>query len=336
MLTSALLLSAVLLLSWSMTGGLRRYALQRNVLDMPNQRSSHSVPTPRGGGVAIVMSFLLALLVALALGWLTLEPAMALLGAGSMVAVIGFLDDHGHVPARWRLLVHFTAAIWGLYWLGGMPLMKLGDMSIELGWLGGLFGAVYLVWLLNLYNFMDGIDGIAGVEAVTCCLSAALICILLDNWQAALLPAALGLASMGFLIWNFPPAKIFMGDAGSGFLGLILGLISLYMTWLEPQLFMAWLILLGVFLVDASITLLRRFVRGEKVYQAHRSHAYQHASRQYGKHLPVTLVVAAINLCWLTPLAIWVALGGNAWLALPLAYVPLVCLALKYRAGLAE
>ena len=336
MLTPALLLSAVLLLSWGMTGGLRRYALQRNVLDMPNQRSSHSVPTPRGGGMAIVMSFLLALLVALALGWLALEPAMALLGAGSLVAVIGFLDDHGHVPARWRLLVHFTAAIWGLYWLGGMPPMKLGDTSIELGWLGSMFGAVYLVWLLNLYNFMDGIDGIAGVEAVTCCLSAVLICILLGSWQAALLPAALGLAAMGFLIWNFPPAKIFMGDAGSGFLGLILGLISLYMTWLEPQLFLAWLILLGVFLVDASITLLRRFVRGEKVYQAHRSHAYQHASRQYGKHLPVTLAVAAINLFWLTPLAVWVALDGNAWLALPLAYVPLVCLALKYRAGLAE
>ena len=141
---------------------------------------------------------------------------------------------------------------------------------------------------------------------------------------------------MGFLIWNFPPARIFMGDAGSGFLGLILGLISLYMTWLEPQLFLAWLILLGVFLVDASITLLRRFMRGEKVYQAHRSHAYQHASRQYGKHLPVTLAVAAINLFWLTPLAVWVALDGSACLALPLAYVPLVCLALKYRAGLAE
>ncbi|MDG9925356.1 MULTISPECIES: glycosyltransferase family 4 protein [unclassified Pseudomonas] len=336
MLILALLLSAVLLLSWGLTGGLRRYALQRNVLDMPNQRSSHSVPTPRGGGMAIVMSFLLALLVALALGWLALGPAMALLGAGSLVAVIGFLDDHGHVPARWRLFVHFTAAIWGLCWLGGMPPMKLGDTNIELGWLGGIFGAVYLVWLLNLYNFMDGIDGIAGVEAVTCCLSVVLICILLGNWQAALLPAALGLAAMGFLIWNFPPARIFMGDAGSGFLGLILGLISLYMTWLEPQLFLVWLILLGVFLVDASITLLRRFVRGEKVYQAHRSHAYQHASRQYGKHLPVTLAVVAINLCWLTPLAVWVALDGNAWLALPLAYVPLVCLALRYRAGLAE
>jgi Fuc2NAc and GlcNAc transferase len=329
-------LLAVLLLSWGMTGALRRYALQRNLMDVPNQRSSHSVPTPRGGGMAIVLSFLLALSMASVLGWIEPKPAIGLLGAGVLVALIGFLDDHGHVPARWRLLVHFVAAAWGLYWLGGLPAVGLGGERFQLGWMGGVLGAFYLVWLLNLYNFMDGIDGIAGVEAVTCCLSVALICALMENWHAALLPSMLGLAVTGFLIWNFPPAKIFMGDAGSGFLGLLLGLISLQMAWTEPRLFFSWLILLGVFLVDASITLMRRFLRGEKIYQAHRSHAYQHASREHGAHLPVTLTVAAINICWLTPLAAWVALGGEAWLILPLAYIPLVCLALRYRAGLAD
>lgn len=329
-------LPAVLLLSWAMTGRLRHYALRRNLLDVPNQRSSHSVPTPRGGGMAIVVSFVLALLLSLAFGWIAWQSAVGLLGAGVAVALIGFLDDHGHVPARWRLLVHVASASWGLYWLGGAPSLVLGGTSIELGWLGALLGVFYLVWLLNLYNFMDGIDGIAGVEAVTTCLSIVLICLLLNDWSAALLPAMLGLAAAGFLIWNFPPAKIFMGDAGSGFVGLMLGLLSFHMAWSEPQLLFAWLVLLGVFLVDASITLLRRLVRGEKVYQAHRSHAYQHASRMHGRHLPVTLAVMAINWCWLTPLAIWVALGGNAMIILPLAYVPLVCLALKYRAGLAE
>jgi Fuc2NAc and GlcNAc transferase len=335
MLTLAFLLLAVLLLSWGGTAALRGYALRRNLLDMPNQRSSHSVPTPRGGGLAIVLSFVLALGLAWALGWLESPLVLGFLGAGALVAVIGFLDDHGHVPARWRLLVHFLAAGWGLYWLGGLPPLQLGGMVLDTGIPGLLVGLVYLVWLLNLYNFMDGIDGIAGVEAVSVCVAAVLICVLLGHWREALLPAILAMASAGFLLWNFPPAKIFMGDAGSGFLGLVLGLISLQMAWLEPQLLWAWLILLGVFLVDASMTLLRRFWRGEKVYQAHRSHAYQHASRQLGRHLPVTLAVAAINMFWLAPLAVWVALGGNVWLILPLAYAPLLCLAVKYRAGLA-
>lgn len=336
MLMPAMLLVTVLLFAWGVTGGMRHYALRRNILDMPNQRSSHSVPTPRGGGMAIVLSFMLALLVFLFQGLVEPEHAVALLGGGGLVALIGFLDDHGHVPARWRLLVHFLAAGWGLYWLGGLPPLQLGDTVVQLGWLGMPLGLLYLVWLLNLYNFMDGIDGIAGIEAVTTCAAAGLLCGVLGNWQAALLPAVLAAAAGGFLLWNWPPAKIFMGDAGSGFLGLMLGLVSLQMAWLEPQLLGAWVILLGVFLVDASITLLRRFWRGEKVYEAHRSHAYQHATRSLGRHLPVTAAVALINLLWLLPLALWVALNGDAWLVVPLAYAPLIWLALKYRAGLAE
>ncbi|MEO4046292.1 glycosyltransferase family 4 protein [Pseudomonas sp. CAU 1711] len=334
-MTLGWLLPAVLLLSWGMTGCLRRYALRRNIMDLPNQRSSHSVPTPRGGGMAIVVSFLLALPVAWFVGWLPLGSVIALLGGGALVALIGFLDDHGHVPARWRLLIHFLAAGWGLYWLGGLPVLQLGESRLDLGGLGAVLGLFYLVWLLNLYNFMDGIDGIAGIEAVTTCLAAVVMCILIDNWQLAVLPAILALAAGGFLFWNFPPAKIFMGDSGSGFLGLTLGLISVQMAWLEPRLLWSWLIMLGVFLVDASVTLMRRFMRGERVYQAHRSHAYQHAARRFGRHLPVSLGVAAINLGWLMPLAIWVVWGGAIWLAVPLAYAPLVCLVLRYRAGLA-
>jgi Fuc2NAc and GlcNAc transferase len=330
------LILLVMLISWVMTGGMRLYALRHNVLDEPNQRSSHSVPTPRGGGVAIVLSFLLACLISYRLGWISLEHCLCFVGAGGLVALIGFLDDHRHVPARWRLLVHFLSAGWGLYWLGGIPPLKFAGLSFELEWLGALLAAVYLVWLLNLYNFMDGIDGIAGVEAITTCAASILICGLLGNWQAALLPAILAGAVVGFLFWNFPPAKIFMGDAGSGFLGLALGLLSLQMAWLEPELLWSWLILLGVFFVDSGATLVRRFWRGEKVYEAHRSHAYQHATRQMGGHFPVTMAVASINLFWLTPLAVWVALGGVAWLVVPLAYVPLIGLALKYRAGLAE
>lgn len=138
-------------------------------------------------------------------------------------------------------------------------------------------------------------------------------------------------------MWNFPPAKIFMGDAGSGFLGLVLGLFSIQAAWIKPQFFWSWLILLGVFIVDASWTLARRFLRGEKVYEAHRSHGYQFASRHFGAHKPVSLGIAAINVVWLLPIALWVGLGNLEGLTgLILAYSPLILLAIQFKAGAKE
>lgn len=326
----------VLFSSWLMTGWMRRYALARDVLDLPNSRSSHKVPVPRGGGVAIVVSCSIAMLALAAAGWLPREQLWAMLGAGGLVALVGLLDDHRSVSARWRLLVHFLAASWGLFWLNGWPDLFLFGERIQLGWVWLPLGLVYLVWLLNLYNFMDGIDGIAGIEAVGVCLAGALFYVLLGDWQLALLPLVVAMACGGFLVWNFPPARIFMGDAGSGYVGILLGLLSLQAALFDPRLLWAWLIMLGVFIVDATLTLLRRLLRGEPIYQAHRSHAYQFASREFGAHLPVTLAVAIINICWLLPLSLWVLAGADGLSILLLAYAPLVFLAVRFRAGLAE
>ena len=313
---------------------LRYYAISRNVIDIPGARSSHSIPTPRGGGVAIVLSFLLALPVLAFTGSLPWSATWAMLGTGTGIAVLGFLDDHGHIAARWRLLGHFAASVWALYWLGGLPTITLFGLSLELGWVGHILAVFYLVWMLNLYNFMDGIDGIASVEAICACLGACLLYWLAGFDSLIIMPLVLAMAVAGFLYWNFPPARIFMGDAGSGFLGIILGLLSLQAAWASPKLLWVWLILLGVFIVDATVTLMRRLLRGDKVYEAHRSHAYQFASRQYGRHLPVTLAVAAINLFWLLPVAACVVLWGlDGALGLVLAYVPLVILAVKFHAG---
>lgn len=327
----------VVLLSLALTAGLRRYALARSVLDVPNARSSHAVPTPRGGGVAIVLTFLLSLVALAVSGPVDTPVLIALAGSGSLIAVLGFMDDHGHIAARWRLLGHFLAAAWFLGWTGGMPALQVFGLTVDLGWLGAGLGAVYLVWLLNLYNFMDGIDGIASVEAITACLSACLLYWLSDAGQLIALPLLLATAVAGFLYWNFPPARIFMGDAGSGFLGIMLGGLSLQAAWVSPQLFWCWLILLGVFIVDATFTLLRRLQRGDRVYEAHRSHAYQFASREYGRHFPVTLAVALLNLLWLLPVALCVVLLGlDGALGVVIAYVPLLLLALRYRAGAQE
>jgi Fuc2NAc and GlcNAc transferase len=331
------LLPAVAGVSVVLTGALRRYALARSLMDIPNARSSHRVPTPRGGGVAIVVSFVLALPVFALIGVLDRSAAAALLGAGAWVAAVGFLDDHGHIAARWRLLAHFAAAAWALAWLGGTPPLALFGTTVDLGWAGFALALLYLVWLLNLYNFMDGIDGIAGVEAICVGLGGALLYALCGRPEFAPVPLTLAAAAAGFLYWNFPPAKIFMGDAGSGFLGIVIGVLSLQAGWIAPELFWSWVILLGVFVVDATWTLLRRLLRGERVYEAHRSHAYQYASREFARHLPVTLAVGAINLAWLLPIALWVGLGGlDGLLGVAIAYAPLVGLALRFRAGEAE
>ncbi|MSP27779.1 MAG: glycosyltransferase family 4 protein [Methylococcales bacterium] len=323
-----------LLASVVLTGLLRRYALAASVFDIPNARSSHSLPTPRGGGVAIVIVFLLGTLILTKLDLLNSSTTWALLGAGAWVAVVGFIDDHQHIPARWRLLAHFIGAIWGLFWLD-LPTLSLFGMNLTT--LGYVLGAFYLVWMLNLYNFMDGIDGLASIEAITVCLGGILLLALGSSTADYYGLILLLMAVAGFLLWNFPPAKIFMGDAGSGFLGITSGLFSLQAAHHAPQFFYSWLILLGVFIVDATWTLIQRFLRGEKVYEAHRSHAYQFASRQYGSHKTVSLAVAAINIGWLLPIALWVGLGDlNGGLGLSIAYAPLLWLAIHFKAGLAE
>lgn len=322
------------LVSFALTFYLRRYALHKSLLDIPNARSSHSTPTPRGGGVAIVVSHVLAMTFMTWAGNLDTSAFVAMAGAGVLIAAIGFIDDHNHIAARWRLLGHFAAAGWGLFWLGGLAPLDFFGVTIELGLMGSIVAAFYLVWMLNLYNFMDGIDGIASIEALCVCGGAVLLYVLSGHPDLVWMPLALAAAVAGFLFWNFPPARIFMGDAGSGFLGVSLGLLSLQAGWASSSLLYSWIILLGVFVVDATVTLGRRLLRGDKVYEAHRSHAYQFASRRYRSHLPVTVAVAAINVLWLLPVASAVAVFGlDGIIGIFIAYLPLVVLAIRFHAG---
>jgi Fuc2NAc and GlcNAc transferase len=331
-LTAVSFVSLVLIAALG-TRAVRGYALRR-LLDLPNDRSSHRVPTPRGGGLAIVAAFALAVLVLYGSGHLAFPLLMALAGA-LPVAAVGFWDDHGHVPVRLRLLIQIAATAWSLYWLGGFGSVAFGGETVHLGWLGTLLGGWFLVWMLNLFNFMDGIDGLAGGEAVTAAGSAALLLALgaaTDGTAGAAL--ALAAASGGFLVWNWPPARIFMGDVGSGFLGFLLAVLALYTAKAGSLSLAVWLILVGVFFVDATLTLLRRILSGQRWYEAHRSHAYQHAARYWASHERVTRAVLLINLVWLLPLA----LAARQWPALELlwlgmAYAPLVGLAFRFKAG---
>jgi Fuc2NAc and GlcNAc transferase len=331
---------ATMLAFWG-TWALRRYALCSSLLDHPNERSSHATPTPRGGGVAIVVVFL---------GWMVIAHVLQMIspclfwgvgGSGVLIAITGFIDDHGHIKPLWRLVLHFLAALWGIYWIIGGMQPEVFGIRITHPFLVWLLCALYLVWLLNLYNFMDGIDGIACIEAMTVASSMALLVSVsgvLPYGEMVMAPLLILTASvLGFMLWNFPSAKIFMGDAGSGFLGLILGLQSLYFASLEWTLFWVWLILLGVFVVDATMTLFRRVSTGQDFYSAHRTHAYQYASRRLGSHIPVTLIVGCINIFWLLPVAYVVASKDfpGEW-GVVLAYLPLIVIAWSLNAGVPE
>ncbi|CNH21139.1 polyprenol phosphate:N-acetyl-hexosamine 1-phosphate transferase [Yersinia thracica] len=338
MLNIMIKLIGFFILSIILTCLLRRYALNNNIIDTPNSRSSHVIPTPRGGGVAIVITFLIGIILFYFQGYIPILSAIGLIVSGGVIALVGFWDDHGHIAARWRLLAHFSAAAFLLFCLGGFPVLIISGVAINLGILGSLFGLLFLVWMLNLYNFMDGIDGLASAQAITTSIGAIVIYFIsgdhieLDSYLVLWLLAS---TVLGFLVWNFPPAKIFMGDAGSGFLGLIIGSLAISAGWIETKFFFCWLILLGLFIVDATWTLVRRVIGGFKVYEAHRSHGYQIASRKFKRHLPVTLSAIGINVIWLFPIAVLVGIDiVNPIIALIISYLPLLYIDYKINAGI--
>lgn len=332
MIGGALIVSAVV------TGWVREFALSKKRLDMPNSRSSHALPTPRGGGAAIVLVVLSALPLLAWHGILTLDMLWGFMGAGGLVAAVGWLDDGGDVAAGWRLVTHLAAGSWAVAWVGGLPSIPVLATPIDLGWVGNGLTVLYLVWLLNLYNFMDGIDGIAGIEAVTVCLGGVVLYWFAPGTgDAWVLPMLLAACVCGFLLWNFPRARVFMGDTGSGFIGLLLGMLSLKAGAIAPELFWGWVILVGAFVVDATVTLIRRMMRGEAIYQAHRTHAYQRLARLLGSHVRVSLAFGIINVLWLLPIAIVVTIGWlDGALGVFFAYTVLVWLAVRLGAGRME
>jgi Fuc2NAc and GlcNAc transferase len=274
---------------------LRRLLVRWAILDVPNERSSHERPTPRGGGLAVVAVVLTGTAAAYSAGVIDLRHAGAVIGGGLAVASVGWADDRGGVSRRGRALVHVLAAIWAVWLLGGFELLDAGVGSIELGFPGAILAVVGIAWLINLYNFMDGIDGIAAGEAVLAGLAGGVLTWSAGAGDLALIAFLAAGASLGFLMWNWAPARIFMGDVGSSFLGYLFGVLALASERAGAVPLLAWAILLAVFIFDATITLLRRALRGERWYMAHRSHAYQRAVQSGWSHAQVSCAVLIVN-----------------------------------------
>jgi Fuc2NAc and GlcNAc transferase len=299
-----------------------RLAPRLRLIDRPNERSSHQAPTPRGGGIAMIIAVLVGLL--LLPGGLPLAISPALLAA-LPVAALGLLDDRFGLRASTRLAGHLVAAV-ACILAFGVPSSFAGPAYLTLP-----VAVLAIAWGTNLFNFMDGIDGIAATEALFIAAVAAAMLVPSAMPVAAAL-AVIAAASAGFLIWNWAPARIFMGDVGSGFFGFFLAAIGVLTTRQGLIPAPVWLILWSTFIADTGVTLLRRIARGERWWSAHRSHAYQRLSRRVGSHATATLVYLAINIIVVLPCALLAHArpATGWWLCLGL----LGCLSvLAYRAG---
>lgn len=296
-------LNALLALAWIgcaaalgvvLTGVVRARAISTALLDIPNERSSHSEAIPRGGGLAIAAVAALALVV-LALTSGTSATLWALAWATVVLATLGWLDDrHGlSVFARFGVQLVVAAVIVAL--LGPVARVEIGGFVLELGILAQAFTVLWIVWLVNLYNFMDGIDGLASVEAVVAAGVMGAWFALAGAYPLALFALALAGACLGFLRLNWAPAKIFMGDVGSLTLGGVLATLTVAGVVAHDIPFGAFVIVLGVFVGDASVTLVRRLLRGENPLRAHRSHFYQRAVQAGWSHARVSAVILLIN-----------------------------------------
>jgi Fuc2NAc and GlcNAc transferase len=327
--------AGALLAGWLLTGIVRRAVVRRGLLDVPNSRSSHANPTPRGGGIAIVLITLVAVVIGVMLQAIRTPLALAWLLGGGLVAGVGLLDDLKDLSATLRAGVHLLAALLLLNAVDAPAV--LASLGLTSGWLPlfWVLGSVAAVWSINLFNFMDGIDALASAQCLFVVLAGVLVSGMGQGIDTSLLPCvAMAGAAAGFLIWNAPPARIFMGDVGSGFIGFGLIAGALASSSRGSVSVWTWLVLNGVFAVDASITLLTRLLRGQRIYEAHRLHVYQRLARRWSSHGRVTAVYMSINLIWCLPWAIaTIKSPGHAPLVSLTALLPLCVAAVAAGAG---
>lgn len=303
MLNLIISLAAACVFSVVVTGLVRGYALKHSVIDEPNERSSHSIPTPRGGGLSITLSVLVGVGLLALWGMIPEQFAVALGGGGVLVSVVGWIDDHRNLPAIWRAVIYSIAAVWALTWIGGLDSISIGFFYLNSRYLCNFLAILGIVWLTNLYNFMDGTDGIAATQATTAAVLSGMLFWLSAQPGLALICFVLASSCIGFLVWNWPPARIFMGDVGSCLIGFAFALLAIIGEKTESVPVLIWIILLSVFVCDATLTLMKRIVSGEQWYRAHRSHAYQRLVQLGLDHRRLALWLLLLNVVILWPFA---------------------------------
>jgi len=278
----------LLILSFTLTYVIKNYYIKNALLEEINERSSHTVPTPHGGGIAIALTWFIGLLYLNFTDKIDSTLFYALM-IGVIISVVSFFDDMYDLSPKLRMAVQSIVAILGIAVLGGINSLDFFIFTIENQIFINIFAFLLIVWFINLYNFLDGINGYAGSEAVFLALAG----FLLFGGEHFLV---LFVAALGFLYWNFGNAKIFMGDVGSTLLGYNIAIFTLYYTNEEPSNMLIWIILFGVFWFDATLTLVRRKRNKEKLSQAHKKHGYQRLNQSGWSHFKVTNYAIGVNI----------------------------------------
>lgn len=318
-----------------------RGAHKWDLMDNPNYRSSHTVPTPRGGGIGLVVAGALTGIYLLA-STTPFSYGFVVFGISCILAGVGLQDDRKPMHAKWRLGIQVAMGATLLFVLGGLPEMQRFVDAWFTRTLIYAFLLLVIVWWINLYNFMDGIDGLAGMQTVFMLLAGAFL-LVLPRQELMADPTIVWMlciagATAGFLLLNWAPAKVFMGDVGSIYLAFMLlsfGLLSIRNEFITVATGLSmWAILGATFATDATITLITRMLTIKRWHGAHRAHLYQRLARRLGSHSQVTLLYLVINVVWLLPLA-FVCIQYPKWAVAwaVLAYIPLIALAIGLRAG---
>jgi Fuc2NAc and GlcNAc transferase len=323
------ILAAACLTTIAGTRVYRSFARRRGIVASLNFRSLHDRPVPRGGGIVFSMVCIAAVIGLSFAGTVDPKLVRALVVGGAIAAVFGFIDDARHVGAAVKFFVQIALAGWVLICFDGTPLV---DFPLTPRWLDVGASWLGLVWVMNLYNFVDGIDGLAAIGAISMSAIAILVLLVSGSDRGVwVMFAAIALCSAGFLVFNWPPASIFMGDAGSQFLGFAFGTLMANTVINGDLSVWSWPIIFGYFAGDTTTTTIVRLFVADKWYGEHRSHAYQNLARIWGSHLRVVRGVAMYQLSWILPLAIWsVLMPSAAPVAAVLALAPVVVWTLRY------
>ncbi len=290
----SILLVIPLIISFCLTFLYIKWAYKHSILDIPNERSSHLIPTPRGGGIAIIFAFYSGITVFYLNGQIEKNLFFALL-PGLILAVVGLIDDISGLSPLLRFTAQILCSVTALYFLGGFNAFY----NIDLIWIWSIVALFGFVWFINLFNFLDGSDGYASMEAIS---------ITLGIWYFTRIDVLLLLAFSvgGFLYWNWPKAKIFLGDSGSTTLGFILVVFGLHLHNNGTLNFFFWILITALFWFDATVTLFLRIQNKEHLWMAHNNHIYQRAILGGLSHLSVLISGLAINfLLFVTCLLIW-------------------------------
>lgn len=307
------------------------------VIDHPKERSSHTTPTPRGGGMSFLIAFMMTSMLLITFQLINYVEFIPLLICLPIVSLTGWFDDRSSLTARSRLFVQLICALFSLALITKFFALDIqaSFLPIESQFILRTLAILFIIWCINLYNFMDGIDGLAGSQAIFIALALAGFSYIEGEYDFMYIHLTLAASVFGFIIFNWNPAKIFMGDVGSYFLGFYFACMGILQD-IEGKIQLPTIgILMGPLIVDATYTLFARLLSGHKIFEPHKDHCFQHIVQKGKSHKQVATYYLLASIFWCLPMAILSELNNTPiriglW---AISYAPLIAVCFYFKAG---